>query len=240
MGIVEDATSDLYFTSYECENIAQLYKVNQGERLKGCQANTSNFKKLIKDKKINKLHFSHHAAFNPKKPLESLLLLADGSFTLGQLLAPGWRMPHLDEVFLSCCETHLTTPEITDNILTIATGFLCAGARNVVSTQWAVDDLATALFSIFYYEERQQCTSRSQALQKAQEKLRTLTGEELDTKYKARIDKHLQQRLNQATTDEEKERIETAKKFLQKPRLQQKLPFAHPFYWAGFISQGLD
>ena len=159
MGIIEDATSDLYFTRYECEQIAKLYSIQKENRLKGNEATTSNYKNLVKEKKINKLHSSHHASFNPNNPLESLLLLADGALSLGQLIAPGWRMPNLVDVFLSCCETNLTTPEITDNILTIATGFLCAGARSVVSTLWAVNDLATALFSIFYYHERQQKNS---------------------------------------------------------------------------------
>lgn len=239
MGIIEDATSDLYFTPYECEQIAKLYSVQKENRLKGDEATTSNYKNLVKEKKINKLHSSHHASFNPNKPLESLLLLADGSLPLGQLIAPGWRMPNLVDVFLSCCETNLTNPEITDNILTIATGFLCAGARSVISTLWAVNDLATALFSIFYYQERLQSTSRSEALQKAQARLRTLTGKKLATKYKSQIEETLQQRLNQATTDEEKEEISDAiinLKFL----CQQDLPFVHPVYWAGFISQGLD
>ncbi|MGK7878417.1 MAG: tetratricopeptide repeat protein [Xenococcaceae cyanobacterium] len=239
MGIVEDATSDLYFTPYECEIIAQLHRVEKEHRLKGNQATTSNYKKLVKAKKINQLHSSHHAKFNFKNPLESTLSLADGSFTLGQLIAPGWRMPNLVDVFLSCCETSLTIAKITDNILTIATGFLCAGARSTVSTLWKVDDLATALFSIFYYQERQQSTSRSLALQKSQERLCTLTGEELTTKYKSQIEETLQQRLNQATTDEEKEKIFAAMSRL-KFQCQQDLPFVHPVYWAGFISQGLD
>jgi len=44
-----------------------------------------------------------------------------------------------------------------------------------VSTLWAVDDLAAALFCILYYQEKQD-NSRSQALRKAQFKLRNLTG----------------------------------------------------------------
>jgi hypothetical protein len=66
------------------------------------------------------------------------------------------RYPHLHEVFLSCCETHLGANKITDDILMIGTGFLCAGARSVISTLWSVNDLATALFSIFYYHTLRQ------------------------------------------------------------------------------------
>jgi CHAT domain-containing protein len=86
-------------------------------------------------------------------PLNSALELGDGNITLGQLMSPSWRFDKtLSDVFLSCCETGLGTPEITDDILTLSAGFLCAGARSVISTLWAVDDLATALFSLFYYQ----------------------------------------------------------------------------------------
>ncbi|WP_298904989.1 CHAT domain-containing protein [uncultured Nostoc sp.] len=70
-------------------------------------------------------------------------------------------------------------PSLTDDILTLSTGFLCAGAKSVVSTLWSVNDLATALFSIFYYQQRQEGNSRPEALQQAQIKLRELKKEEL-------------------------------------------------------------
>ena len=57
---------------------------------------------------------------------------------------------------------------------------MCAGARSVVSTLWVVDDLATALLSIFYYQHRQEGKSRPKALQQAQIKLRELRKDELE------------------------------------------------------------
>ena len=92
-------------------------------------------------------------------------------------------------MFLSCCETNLGMTTITDDILTLGTGFLCAGARSAVSTLWAVDDLATSLFSIFYYQFRQQVgCSRPDALWRAQVRLRTISGAELEVMYKSQID----------------------------------------------------
>jgi len=81
----------------------------------------------------------------------------------------------------------LGVTKITDDILTLSIGFLCAGARSVFSTLWAVDDLATALFSIFYHRYRQQGKCRPPALQEAQVDLRTLTGVELATRYQPQI-----------------------------------------------------
>jgi CHAT domain-containing protein len=96
-------------------------------------------------------------------------------------------MPQLSDVFLSCCETNLGMTKITDDILTLGTGFLCAGARSVVSTLWAVDDLATALFSIFYYKYRKAGLSRPEALRRTQKKLRTISGKELEEKYQEKL-----------------------------------------------------
>jgi CHAT domain-containing protein len=74
------------------------------------------------------------------------------------------------------------TKDLTDDILTIGFGFLCAGARSVVSTLWSVNDLATSLFSLFYHRHKQNLT-RPEALRQAQQDLRTLSGSELAAKY---------------------------------------------------------
>ena len=254
-GIVENATSDLYFTPYECEQIASLGVGKKVTQLKEKEASVGNYKQLLKQ--VNVLHSSHHASHNLGDPLTSLLLLADGQLTLEQLLM--LRLPNLVEVFLSCCETSLTTPTLTDDVLTLATGFLAAGASNVMATLWSVGDLATALFCIFYYQERQKppsipsykggrlnsreenqsLKSRSQALQKAQQRLRGLTGEQLKRDHAEAIEQMLLSQLEATDDDKVKEKIQGQIDFLH-DRCEQKYPFANPFYWAGFVSQGMD
>jgi len=184
-GIVENATDDLYFTPFECEQIAEIVTVT--ERLKGSQqAKVTAYRNLAQN--VNVIHSSHHAVSRLDNPLESRLFLGDGSITLGELMTPGWRLPQLSDVFMSCCETNLGSTEITDNLLSLGTGFLCAGARSVVSTLWAVDDFATSLFSIFYYQYRLEGLSRPEALWRAQVRLRTISGAELEGLYKSQID----------------------------------------------------
>jgi CHAT domain-containing protein len=172
------------------------------------------------------------------------------------------------DVFLSCCETGLGLPEPgTDDILTLSFGFLCAGARSVVSTLWAVDDLATALFSLFYHHNKQQL-SRPAALKQAQEQLRTLTGETLAQEYKPTLQPLLHEKLEQ--TIETKKQAHVAYKQARKEspdtvtywkkelnridKTQEKLekaiqrlnsackepfPFSDYFYWSAFTCQGL-
>ena len=62
-GIVENATDDLYFTPFECEQIATIVPVT--ERLKGSQqAKVAPYRKLAQN--VNVMHSSHHAVWNEK------------------------------------------------------------------------------------------------------------------------------------------------------------------------------
>ncbi|BAZ33487.1 TPR repeat-containing protein (plasmid) [Cylindrospermum sp. NIES-4074] len=266
-GSVEDATEDLPYASWEGEQLATLYNIPNHQRLKGSQqASVSNYRKLLQ--KVQVIHSSHHAQSRLDNPLESALILADGRITLSQLLTPSWRTPQLEDVFLSCCETGLGVAEITDDILTLSTAFLCAGARSVISTLWAVDDLATALFSLFYYQYRHQGNNRLESIKKAQFELRTLTGETLATSYQTKLCSFLTQKGNETYTLHKKtkkerdihppnsqiyqqcdkeykkyaqigNRIYRAKKDLESFCRESK-PFYHPFYWAGFTCSGLN
>ncbi|MEH2335972.1 CHAT domain-containing protein [Nostoc sp.] len=266
-GIVEDATEDLPYASWEGEQLANLYDISDNQRLKGSQeASVSNYRQLIQ--KVQVIHSSHHARSRLDNPLESALILGDGYITLSQLLTPSWRTPQLEDVFLSCCETGLGVTEITDDILTLSTGFLCAGAKSVISTLWAVDDLATALFSVFYYQSRHQGNKRLQSIRQAQFELRTLTGETLTTIYKPKLSSFLTQKAKETetlrkTTKKERDihpqdsqlyqqrneeykkhdqignRIYDAQKDLESFCGESK-PFSHPYYWAAFTCAGLN
>ncbi|MEG3881407.1 CHAT domain-containing protein [Microcoleus sp. herbarium7] len=264
-GTVEDATEDLPCVSFECSQLAQIYSIPEERRLRGrSQATVSNYRRLVEQ--ISGLHSSHHAQSRLDNPLESKLLLGDGTITLGQLLTPAWRFPNLHDVFLSCCETNLGVTQITDDVLTLSTGFLCAGARSVIATLWAVDDLATAVFSIFYHQYRQQGKSRIVSLQQAQEKLRSLSGQALSA-YQQQLIPLLESKFRAAEKaskaakesrdrevkgsetyinwyDQYKQHKKVAESLLRtknqfKSAIEKPLPFSHPFYWAAFTCSGL-
>jgi CHAT domain-containing protein len=265
-GTVEDATGDLPCARFEGEQLALLYSIPDNQRLKGRhQATVNNYRELARTVQI--LHSSHHAQSRLDNPLESTLILGDGCITLGQLMTPAWRFPQLSDVFLSCCETGLGMIDITDDVLTFSTAFLSAGARSVISTLWAVDDLATALFSIFYYQEWQQGKNRPEAIRKAQFKLRMLTGDTLAASYKPQLKEVLKQKLKETETlrksskaerdtcssgsqvyrqlheeyqkyDKIGQQIHQSLKNLDRI-CQESKPFSHPIYWAAFIGAGV-
>jgi len=179
---VEDATSDLAWAAFECETIAQSWGIPSDRRLQKQAATADRYHDLLTEQPCTFFHSSHHAGSNLAHPLESGLLLSDRVVTLAELIY--WRAPHLSEVFLSCCETNLGNPSLTDDLLTLGAGFLCAGARAVISTLWAVDDLASAIFCIFYYQQRHPNSQRPQVdrattLQRSQQHLRNLTGADI-------------------------------------------------------------
>lgn len=260
-GTIEDADNSLPFARCEGEQIAQMFDIPDTNRLRGkTQATVDNYHQLIG--KIQVLHSSHHASSRLDKPLESRLSLADGTISLGMIMSPGWRLPDLEDVFLSCCETNLGRANLTDDPLTLATGFLCAGARSVVSTLWSVDDFATAIFSIIYYQLRKDGLNRSTALQQAQHQLKSMTGEELKLNLRSqhktvrekreRIKSKIEKLSESAKQTSEYIQLQSEKKVLNRiekilwdqmtvisDKQKKSLVFSHPYYWAGFISQGL-
>ncbi|MTJ07862.1 MULTISPECIES: CHAT domain-containing protein [unclassified Anabaena] len=248
-GTVEDATDDLQCARFEGENIAQLYNIPIEKRLIGSsQATRENYRQLAEQVQI--LHSCHHAQSRLDNPLESGLILADGNITLGQLMSPGWRLPNLIDVFLSCCETNLGTPALTDDILTLSTGFLCAGARSVVSSLWSVNDLATAFFSIFYYEQRKLGKSRPESLQQAQIKLRELRKADLDEMcQEAEIQRKKARNERKKYPSDSEEYLECMREYKKYAEIsiaidkfqkaKGEFPFVNPRYWSAFIVHGL-
>jgi CHAT domain-containing protein len=141
----------------------------------------------------------------------------------------------------------------------------------VISSLWAVDDIATALFCRLYYQNRYLGDNRSRALQKAQASLRFMSGAEFQRNHSKDLKTHLaayakanmaDRRALQAQKDQgeiapavfevQQERLVAAYnktiEFLGVPgqegmidRFSQAIrPFEHPYYWAGFICQGLS
>jgi CHAT domain-containing protein len=255
-GTVENATEDLPFAAIEGEVIAQIFQIDDALRLRGSQQATIDaYKQLLNQ--VNSVVSSHHAQSRLDNPLESALLLANGRrVTLSDLLSPAWRFADLNDVFLSCCETGLTMPKsLADELLTLGTGFLCAGARSVISSLWSVDDLSAAVLSKLYHQYRAKGLDRIIALQKAQQELRHMPGDKLQEDsenefipalraQQEQLEQHRQAaRLQQQQAEAERygklvDRIERAVIYLE-VMWKQPLPFNHPFHWAAFTCQGL-
>lgn len=111
------------------------------------------------------LHLATHGFFREDAPLFSALHLADDLLTAEKL--EGWRMPRVELVTLSACESGVSLSRGSD-LLGLARGFWRAGARRLVVSLWAVDDVSTADLMVHFYGSVRKGQSASLALRSAQ------------------------------------------------------------------------
>ncbi|MBK4732069.1 CHAT domain-containing protein [Oxynema sp. CENA135] len=241
-GTVENTTDDLLFSSFEGETVCQLFDVDPTRRLIGPQATVTAYRQLLAQ--THRLVSSHHAQSRTDNPLESGLRLSDGTITVSQLFAPSWRFPQLEEVYLSCCETGLFVPKsAVDEPVALSTGFLCAGARGVIASQWSIYDFSSALLSSLYHEQRKAGLNRLQALQSAQRHLREMSGQGFEDKYGEPLREFLeaeQNRIADLPNHDPKQLMEMkdAAKLINEFAAGER-PFEHPCHWAGLACYGL-
>ncbi|MFB2923047.1 CHAT domain-containing protein [Aerosakkonema funiforme] len=180
-------------------------------------------------------HFTGHAYHNLDRPIESALLLANKTkLTLRDIF--DLDTPSHALVCLSACETGLTGKEgLIDEFVGLVSGFLAKGATYVISTLWRVQEISTALLMIRFYQLLNESVPPAVALKQAQNWLRTV-------EYSTIIPL-----LRQFAVELESEAPHCSE-FLEgtADRAEDKAgkmglcdrPYAHPYYWAGFILSG--
>ncbi|UNU23148.1 CHAT domain-containing protein [Microcoleus vaginatus HSN003] len=133
------------------------------------------------------------------------------------------QLPQCSLVTLSACETGLTTSTaMTDEYIGLPSGFLYAGSMNVVSSLWAVDDFATAILMIKFYQELPDADSVALALNAAQNWMRGVSMEDL--------------RVWVGLLNLDNKSRESVELWLISSSEEQ--PFREPKYWAAFCATG--
>lgn len=134
-----------------------------GRTLLGADASEAGLDRMASNgdlKSAGIIHLATHALVDCRAPDRSALVLADLSDAVagddGLLTARevrlGWVLD-ADLVTLSACETGLGRETDDDGMLSLTAAFFAAGARNVVSSLWKVEDQATARLMATFYEE---------------------------------------------------------------------------------------
>ncbi len=115
------------------------------------------------------IHIASHGQFAAEAPLKSALLLSPASGTDGRLTVDRLYSIKLnaDLVTLSACETGLGKVSSGDDVIGLNRGFLYAGASSIVSSLWEVDDEATSVLMMAFYQNLRQHGKR-EALRQAQ------------------------------------------------------------------------
>lgn len=123
-------------------------------------------------------HFSCHGSANPLRPLDSALYVAgDAAVTVADILALSQLRTRF--VILSACKTAIAGVDLPDEVVNFPTSLLATGAAGIVSTLWAVQDEASALFIARFYFEWKRRGSPHAAFFEAQRWLSTATATEL-------------------------------------------------------------
>ena len=212
----------------------------QSDILKNDEAKKSDILHIdatTKNVSINeKLRNSHcafflcHGKFYPNNPLDSGLELADDVLTLDDIIRY-FELKNCRLVTLSACETGLTDfSKNSDEYIGLPSGFILAGATNIVSSLWSVNAIATAILMLKFYQElenRENLGNIGLAIKTAQCWLRDTTVQgfkawlpttPLRDAEKAQLKRHFQE-----------QEIEKSATFQ---------PFESPCYWAAFCAIG--
>jgi CHAT domain-containing protein len=139
-----------------------------------------------------------------------------------------WKLD-AELVTLSACQSGLGKKAGGEGYLGFAQALFLAEARSLVLSLWKVDDTATALLMVRFYQNLlgkrdglKQPLPKAEALQEAKHWLRKLTAKEVE---------HHMARLPAA----ERGQPRPLKLAATEPAVQ---PFVHPYYWAAFILIG--
>lgn len=175
----------------------------------GKSANKSRFMQSIRESDM--VHFAGHVSIDPYLPYNSSIYLADGHFSLFDILGIQSRA---ELVVLSACETG---PVMLSNGLRMDTSgfaraFLLLGVKNVIASYWLVEDRATAELMNLFYANLIDKTGQGDVAQQVSIALR-----------QAQIAV-----INQNEASYDRSLLETSS--VQ----QQGSQALHPFYWAAF------
>lgn len=84
------------------------------------------------------VHFACHGVQETLKPLQSRMVLQDGSLTFSQLMH--LKLPNAQLAFLSACETAKVNRYIPDEGVHLAACMLAAGFKSTIAATWEIPD----------------------------------------------------------------------------------------------------
>jgi tetratricopeptide (TPR) repeat protein len=239
-------------TRWEVQALAHL--IAPTTTLLGSRASEQAIDELVKSGKLKEfrlVHLATHGEVNRGRPGLSALILAQdrlldpleqarqgkkvykGRLTV-QTIRTTWRLD-ADLVVLSACESGLGKDAGFEGLLGFAYALLAKGARSVVLSRWKVDDVATALLMVRFYENllgSRKGTGpmpRADALAEAKRWLGQLSRAELEP-----LAVHLAGGTLRGTQKPARPLVKSN----APPLPAGDRPFAHPYYWAAFVLIG--
>jgi CHAT domain-containing protein len=231
LSVEDPATKQPPMPFAQLESAIIRHLVKNTTCVKSNDASTDNVLKSLQ-KSFATFHFTGHGAYNSRNPADSALALTDGLLTakdISQLDLSSYEL-----IVLAACETALTgNDDIKTEYVGLASAFLKAGAANVLSTLWPVNEVASCWFSIYFYQQLLQNQPPALSLHNTQKWLKTVTIAHL-IQWIEKLS-HLEN-LGYRWQKELKHEIQNLKE--EEGRLDTDQPYAHPCYWAAFTLTG--
>jgi CHAT domain-containing protein/Tfp pilus assembly protein PilF len=219
----------------------------------GQEASKQNLDMLLEKGQLAKfrfLHFATHGILDEQSPMRSALILAqnrlsrpdqtlaspqvqESRLTAEQILR-SWRLD-ADLVVLSACDTGLGKYTGGEGYIGFSQALFLAGARSLVLSLWQVDDISTALLMSRFYENLtgarpgQPQMGKAMALAEAKHWLRGLTVDETE---------QILSSVQLGVSLEQARGRRVPKPAKQSEAPAAVYPYAHPYYWSGFILIG--
>lgn len=255
LAAVVNPTGDLPGTEKEAAFVASHFTSADRTVLEGAAATPEGVLVGLKGKTY--WHFATHGTFSWLEARQSALLMHDAArLSVGRLLeADGLGRPRL--VVLSACETGLyditSSPDV---FIGLPATFTALGAAGVLGTLWPVSDAATALLMAKFYDlHLEGGLDPPAALSQAQAWLRDATDDDLngyanvaaahgslqgtqlasiaqELRSTSVAHPHRNAPLELSTGSNGTTPVATA------PAPGPAHPYAHPYFWAGFIYTG--
>ena len=99
------------------------------------------------------IHLACHAKFRPSNPLLSAISVGrESDLKLEDMVEEQKNLSDIQLITLSACETAQEDTKLPNESIGFPNTFLSLGVKNVVSTNWRVDDAAALFFSYHFYK----------------------------------------------------------------------------------------
>jgi CHAT domain-containing protein len=183
---------------------------------------------MIREKDI--VHLCAHSDYNRLHPTESRVQLPQKPLNLWDWVK---LRVHANLVVFSSCLSAFAKTSDSGYGFGFSYTLLSTGTRAFVGSLWPVNDRATLLFMIIFYEELRRGIAPSDAIHRAQEILRTLTQGELLSLVAA-----LKREIDKVEAAKALEYVSRANFYLEDLRTFDVQCLRNPAYWAAFTLVG--